>query len=41
MKCFAKKKSETISEPFMVIHLGNYLGADNLMLMAFFCPVSL
>lgn len=31
-----EKEQETISEPFVVIHLGNYLGADNLMLMAFF-----
>lgn len=31
-----EKERETISEPFMVIHLGNYLEADNLMLMAFF-----
>lgn len=37
-----EKERETISEPFMVIHLGNYLEADNLMLMAFFFfPVSL
>lgn len=34
-----EKERETISEPFMVIHLGNYLGAHNLMLMAgFFFP---